>query len=311
MLTLAQMFLSANRFWDRHGRAAALLTSAAMILVIALFDWWTTPYVSLGLLYLFPIALAAGHLPRTALVIVCIVCAVLSEVFSSLDPTGRPIRLILEAWALGGCGLFVAELIRNRRLSLETQQRLRVVIETSPAAIITLDRRGIVVLANRAATELIIPIDAELVGQPIAGFVPDLQNALRADGDARFRASMQCQVHRGTGETFIADVWFSIYMESGEPMLTAIVADATEEQSDALLPDTARLDDAARPILNDRQVAVLRLVFEGLPNSAIARRLEMTPSAVKNTLQQLFLKTNVNKRSQLVRVALEQYRDLL
>jgi DNA-binding NarL/FixJ family response regulator len=63
--------------------------------------------------------------------------------------------------------------------------------------------------------------------------------------------------------------------------------------------------------LNDRQVAVLQLVFEGHYNSKIGSRLEMTPSAVKSTLQQLFSKAGVNNRSQLVRVALDRYRDLL
>jgi hypothetical protein len=33
-----------------------------------------------------------------------------------------------------GCGLFVGELVRNRRLSLESQARLKALVETSPAA---------------------------------------------------------------------------------------------------------------------------------------------------------------------------------
>ena len=77
------------------------------------------------------------------------------------------------------------------------------------------------------------------------------------------------------------------------------------------LPIWAGLEGAERPSLNDRQVAVLQRVLEGLPNREIASRLEMTPSAVKNTLQQLFSKAEVNNRSQLVRVALERYWDLL
>jgi two-component system, NarL family, nitrate/nitrite response regulator NarL len=48
-----------------------------------------------------------------------------------------------------------------------------------------------------------------------------------------------------------------------------------------------------------------------MANKEIAGRMEISESAVKNTLQQLFAKTNVRTRSQLVRVALEQYRDLL
>jgi hypothetical protein len=61
------MILPAEQFWDRANRIPVLLASIGMIVVIALVDWWTTPYVSLGFLYLVPIMLAAGFLPRPAL----------------------------------------------------------------------------------------------------------------------------------------------------------------------------------------------------------------------------------------------------
>jgi two-component system, NarL family, nitrate/nitrite response regulator NarL len=52
-------------------------------------------------------------------------------------------------------------------------------------------------------------------------------------------------------------------------------------------------------------------LVQGLANKEIASRLEVSESTIKNTLQQLFAKTNVRTRAQLVRVALEQYRDVL
>ena len=64
-------------------------------------------------------------------------------------------------------------------------------------------------------------------------------------------------------------------------------------------------------VLNDREMDVLRFLVQGLANKEIASRMEVSESTVKNALQQLFAKTNVRTRSQLVRVALEQYRDLL
>ncbi len=280
-------------------------------MAIALFDWWTEPYVSLGFLYLFPIMIVAGFLPRPALVALCVSCAVLSEVFSSLDAAGRLVRLVFVTLAFAGCGLFVSELLRNRRLTSETRERLRALVETSPAAIVTLDQRGVIEVANRAAVDLMVPNEGNLMGQPIAPFLPELQNALRSNGEAHLRASMQCQVHRGNGESFPADVWFSTYKENGAQKLAAIIADVTEERPDGIGIDSPMLDSVERPRLNDRQLAVLRLLFEGLSNNEIASRLEMTPSAVKNTLQQLFSKAGVNKRSQLVRVALERYSDLL
>ena len=47
------------------------------------------------------------------------------------------------------------------------------------------------------------------------------------------------------------------------------------------------------------------------PRIAQVEPLNVSESVVKNTLQQLFAKTEVRTRSQLVRVALECYRDLL
>jgi len=76
-----------------------------------------------GFLYLFPIMFAAAFLPRWFVALLGVVCAVLAEVFSSLDPSF--VRLTFEALALAGCGLFVGELVRNRRLSLESQASWR------------------------------------------------------------------------------------------------------------------------------------------------------------------------------------------
>jgi two-component system nitrate/nitrite response regulator NarL len=56
---------------------------------------------------------------------------------------------------------------------------------------------------------------------------------------------------------------------------------------------------------------VVRLLVQGLANKEIAARMDISESTVKNTLQQLFAKTNVRTRAQLVRVALENYRDEL
>jgi PAS domain S-box-containing protein len=265
----------------------------------------------LGFLYLFPIMLAAGFLPRWATVVLGFACAVLSERFSNLDPSDANIRLGFEALALCGCGLLTSEVLRNRRLSLAAQERITVLVETSPAAIVTVDERGFIELANRAAVELMAPHDGDLIGQPIAAFLPELHHALRREEGPQFRTSMQCRGRRGNGESFLAEVWFSTYKEGSAPKLAAIIADVGEEQTAPAGPDSASLDQEERPTLNGRESEVLRLVVQGLANKEIAARMNISESAVKNTLQQLFGKTEVRTRSQLVRVALERYRDLL
>jgi PAS domain S-box-containing protein len=293
--------------WEERNRVPVLLVSGAMILAIALVDWWTEPYVSLGFLYLFPIMLAAGFLPRSVIAFIGVGCAVLSEVFSSLDRS--TIRLAFETLALVGCGLFVAELVRNRRLSLEAEERLRILVETSPAAIVTIDDRGFIELANRAAAELMAPRDGVLIGHPIAAFLPELHHAVRREEGPQFRTSMQCRGHRDDGQSFMADVWFSTYKEGATPKLAAIIG-ATED-GNAAMAASVPSDHDDRNLLNSRETEVLRFLVQGLANKEIAAKMEISESTVKNTFQQLFAKIGVRTRSQLVRVALERYRDRL
>src|SRR6266849_5724251 len=61
----------------------------------------------------------------------------------------------------------------------------------------------------------------------------------------------------------------------------------------------------------ERERQVLSCVFDGLVNKEIAKRIGVSESSVKATLQQLFSKTGVRTRSQLVRITLEQYRSQL
>jgi len=74
---------------------------------------------------------------------------------------------------------------------------------------------------------------------------------------------------------------------------------------------TAPQPEYQRKKLTEREREVLRYVFEGLANKEIADRLQVSESSVKATLQQLFAKTGVRTRSQLVRTALENYKDQL
>lgn len=68
---------------------------------------------------------------------------------------------------------------------------------------------------------------------------------------------------------------------------------------------------SGRPTLTDRDRTVLRFILQGLTNREIAEKVEVSEAAVKASLRQLFGKLGVRTRAQLVKVALEQYRDQL
>src|ERR1700733_12364342 len=58
--------------------------------------------------------------------------------------------------------------------------------------------------------------------------------------------------------------------------------------------------------LTERQRAVVAHVCEGWTNAQVARHLQCTEGAIKATLQQIFKKLGVRKRSQVIRLVLEQ-----
>ncbi len=66
-----------------------------------------------------------------------------------------------------------------------------------------------------------------------------------------------------------------------------------------------------QPRLTDRDKTVLRFIFHGLTNKDIAAQLDISEGAVKASLRQLFDKLGVRTRAQLVKVALEQYKEQL
>jgi len=74
------------------------------------------------------------------------------------------------------------------------------------------------------------------------------------------------------------------------------------------LPETLDTPGADAPAsFTARERQVLRAVFAGQTNKEIAFKLGVSEPLVKAVLQQLFSKTGVRTRSQLVRIALERY----
>ena len=104
--------------YTRADRRLLILAATVLVAAIAFTDWFTKPYISIGFLYLFPIMLISGILSRRLIVGVALVCALLQEVFSNLPSSEAIARLILSSAGFVGTGLFVFELVRNRRARL-------------------------------------------------------------------------------------------------------------------------------------------------------------------------------------------------
>jgi two-component system sensor kinase FixL len=232
--------------YRRENRTRFLIAAAILIVAIATIDWLTKPYISIGFLYLFPIMLIAGFLPRWQIVAIALVCAVLQELFSEL-PSGEAItRLLMASAGFVGTGLFVSEIIRGRQMAMEhaeevethsnlrqeAEEQLRILVDSSPAAIVTIDASGKILLANEAAQSLFALGASSITGQSIAGFLPALQTAVQTQGSRQFHTELRCRGTRKDGEAFLAAVWFSNYPTSLGPRLAAIVVDLSEDLRD-------------------------------------------------------------------------------
>jgi two-component system, LuxR family, sensor kinase FixL len=224
-------------------RARLMVVASLLIVAIALVDWATKPYISLGFLYLFPIMILSGFLSRSQVLVVALVCAVLQEAFSNLPENEAVIRLLFSSAGFVGTGLFITELIRNRRIVMthveelegqiklreDAEEQLRSLVESSPAAIVTIDSAGNILLANEAAQCLLAPEGQPLQGQKINSYLPALQTVLKTQQPRVFRTTLQCTGKRSDGEVFLAGVWFSTYSTISGPRLAAIIVDLSED----------------------------------------------------------------------------------
>jgi two-component system sensor kinase FixL len=236
MKRLLSIFVPANR-------PMLLAVAALLIAAIAVTDWLTKPYISLGFLYLFPIIIVGGFLSRWQTIGVALVCAILQEAFSNLPENEAIFRLVLSSIGFSGTGLFVSELLKNRRIVLEhveelesevklrrdAEDQLLVLVESSPAAIVTIDTNGKILLANQAAQHLLAPGAPSLTGQAIASYLPSLQTVVQTQPSRAFRTTLQCKGHRSTGEVFLACLWFSTYNTMSGSRLAAVIVDLSED----------------------------------------------------------------------------------
>jgi len=223
-----------------------LLRSGLLVVLIAIADWRIDAAIPLGFLYLLPMLLVGRVLSRWQICLAAALFTGLTEAFNSLKwnpAVGLP-RDILTFAAFSGIGLFAYGVVRNRRVSADNMRRiqseiaarqdaeeqLKVLIESSPAAIFTADAEGRFLLANEAAHKLFAVTSGSLQGTSIHRYFPSLLNLPSANHAGRtFRTVMQCHGTRQNGEVFLADIWFSTYQTSVGARLAAMVVDISED----------------------------------------------------------------------------------
>lgn len=243
-----------------------------LIGLIAIADHAIGNRASLGLLYVFPMVIAAVKLRPGQIVGLAVLCSLLRAWFDIPAPELEiflrfPFALLVYA----GSGLFVIAIIRNRTATVdllagirreqdlrrEVEEQLKILVESSPATIVTLDSDGAVLAANHAASSLLmLPEGETLNGSQIRRYLPFLADALQFDpGPVGLRTSAQCQGFRQNGEIFLASTWFSSWNGPDGKRLAAIIVDSSEDMRE-------REEENLRQLFRANQIAAAAISHE-------------------------------------------------
>src|SRR4051812_3972194 len=175
----------------RVNRIKLRVLTEAMIFVtaIAILDWRVDLNVAFGFLYLFPILLLGTVFSVSHVLVAALVCTVLAD---WLDPFPFSIAILpqdlLVFTSLLGAGLLSTQVAKRRREEVENLKRVEneasarreveeqfeFLVDSSPAAILTMNRSGDILLANPAAHRLLGISDTTLAGRNINRYIPAL-----------------------------------------------------------------------------------------------------------------------------------------
>lgn len=223
-----------------------LVFALLIMLGIVALEYFPRLDYSLGIFYVLPVIIVATVVERWQVLLFAVACAwIRGQFVSGLSQIEFWLRFAMALLAYSGVGLLVSEMSRNRRVLLaayaklkveqelrhHAEDQLRMLADSSPAAIVTLNSRAEVLSANRAAHELLGFSDADtLVGQRLDGNVPLFAQALAVRlGTRSLRTSAASWARRKNGEQFPVATWFSTYGEGKQRCLAGIFVDVSEE----------------------------------------------------------------------------------
>jgi PAS domain S-box-containing protein len=225
-------------------RLVVLSICAVTVAGLTLCERLLGPKVPLASLFFLPLLVAAAFVPRWMIFLLSIALVLEREIFGPFawDQTA-PVRVSLSLVAFTGAALFAGELVRNgrimRRMQAEALARsdaegeARALVESSPAAVLTVDSEGKIARANEAARRLLGFPQGSPEGEPIENYIPLLGKLLRSRPTIRvMRTVVEASGHLRSGETFYAHIWVSLYEGRSGPRLAAIISDVTEQLRD-------------------------------------------------------------------------------
>ena len=120
-----------------------------------------------------------------------------------------------------------------------SEENYRLVVETAPDAVISIDERGAILFANPATVRIFGYDPTELIGKPLTLLMPEFLRKLHEKGFSRYLATGQRHINwqgteltalRKSGQEFPVEISFGELSRGGHKVFTGFIRDISERK---------------------------------------------------------------------------------
>jgi PAS domain S-box-containing protein len=234
------------------------------------------------------------------------------RVASELD-----LRVAERTRELGAANQELRREIAERRHAEESlrssEEKHRVIVEAASDAVVSIDERGVIVLANPATKRIFGYDPVEIVGEHLTMLMPKMMRSLHENGFNRYLAtgkrhlnwqSVEVPALRKDGQEFPAEVSFGEMTSDGHKAFTGFIRDVSERKQ---AEEKLRASERDLQMTQAELARVSRLTTMGELAASIAHEVNQPLTAVTNNASAcLRLLASRNLEPEVLRRVLEE-----
>ncbi|MGA8617467.1 MAG: PAS domain S-box protein [Candidatus Sulfotelmatobacter sp.] len=144
-----------------------------------------------------------------------------------------------EIYAIGGAVTDITDRKREESALRYSEENYRLVVETAPDAVISIDESGAILFANPATVRIFGYDPTELIGKPLTVLMPEFLRKLHEKGFSRYLATGQRHINwqgteltalRKNGQEFPVEISFGELSRDGHKVFTGFIRDISERK---------------------------------------------------------------------------------
>src|SRR5580693_3867806 len=218
-----------------------------------------------------------------------------------------------EIYAIGGAVTDITDRKQEESALRYSEQNYRLVVETAPDAVISIEESGAILFANPATARIFGYDPTELIGKPLTILMPEFLRKLHENGFSRYLATGQRHINwqgseltglRKNGQEFPVEISFGELTKDQHRVFTGFIRDISErKQAEEIRKQAQRVIQTMQAEL----ARVSRLTTIGELAASIAHEVNQPLTAVNNNSSAcLRLLANQNLQPDVLRQALEE-----